>query len=138
LETIFTDWSHLALTWVKLIGSQPDVHRDLQNAIRLLWRDACRTRHVTRITEASRPISHHGANESNGNHAAREWEMAMDILGHDKVETHQLSHAELDQVSGGFLLQEVMSGLKLMGEVLSNVSKTRSEISMTFARNARA
>jgi hypothetical protein len=28
--------------------------------------------------------------------------------------------------------------LKLMGEILSNVSKTRSEISMTFARNARA
>lgn len=27
---------------------------------------------------------------------------------------------------------------KLMGEMLSNVSKTRSEISMTFARNARA
>ena len=28
--------------------------------------------------------------------------------------------------------------LKLMGEMLSNVSKTRSEISQTFARNARA
>ena len=28
--------------------------------------------------------------------------------------------------------------LKLMGEILSNDSKTRSEISMTFARNARA
>lgn len=27
---------------------------------------------------------------------------------------------------------------KLMGEVLGNVSKTRSEISMTFARNVRA
>jgi hypothetical protein len=27
---------------------------------------------------------------------------------------------------------------KLMGEMLSNVSKTRAEISMTFARNARA
>lgn len=31
-----------------------------------------------------------------------------------------------------------MAGLKLMGEMLSNVSKTRSEISMTFARNCRA
>jgi bacteriocin-like protein len=58
--------------------------------------------------------------------------MAMDALEINKVETHQLSDAELDQVSGGFL------GLKLMGEMLSNVSKTRSEISMTFARNARA
>lgn len=28
--------------------------------------------------------------------------------------------------------------LKLLAEILSNVSKTRSEISMTFARNARA
>ena len=73
----------------------------------------------------------------NGNQAAREWEMAMDAREHSKLETHQLSDAELDQVSGGFLVQEIMSGLKLMGEVLSNVSKTRSEISMTFARNAR-
>jgi hypothetical protein len=63
--------------------------------------------------------------------------MAMDACERNKVETLQLSDAELDRVSGGFLLQEVMSGLKLMGEVLSNVSKTRSEISMTFARNAR-
>jgi hypothetical protein len=74
----------------------------------------------------------------NGNQAAREWEMAMDTLELNKVETHQLSDAELDKISGGFVLQEVMSGLKLMGEMLSNVSKTRSEISMTFARNARA
>jgi predicted component of type VI protein secretion system len=37
-----------------------------------------------------------------------------------------------------FLIQEMMASLKLMGEILSNVSKTRSEISMTFARNARA
>ena len=49
-----------------------------------------------------------------------------------------LSDAELDQARGGFLLQEAMAGMKLMGEMLSNVSKTRSEISMTFARNARA
>ena len=39
-----------------------------------------------------------------------------------------LPDTALDQVTGG----------KLMGEMLSNVSKTRSEISMTFARNARA
>ena len=37
-----------------------------------------------------------------------------------------------------FLIQEMMASLKLMGEMLSNVLKTRSEISMTFARNARA
>lgn len=61
----------------------------------------------------------------------------MDASELNKVETVQLSDAELDQVSGGSLVQEIMSGLKLMGEMLSNVSKTRSEISMTFARNAR-
>jgi hypothetical protein len=44
----------------------------------------------------------------------------------------------LELVAGGFLIQEMMASLKLMGEILSNVSKTRSEISMTFARNARA
>lgn len=64
--------------------------------------------------------------------------MAMDASELNKVETHQLLDTGLDRVSGGFLVQEMMSGLKLMGEVLSNVSKTRSEISMTFARNARA
>ncbi len=62
----------------------------------------------------------------------------MDASEINKIEAHQLSDAELDHVSGGSLVQEIMSGLKLMGEVLSNVSKTRSEISMTFARNARA
>lgn len=36
-----------------------------------------------------------------------------------------------------FLIQEMMASQKLMIEVLSNVSKTRSEISMTFARNVR-
>lgn len=62
----------------------------------------------------------------------------MNVLKRTNAETEQLSDAELDQVSGGFSIQEMMSGLKLMGEMLSNVSKTRSEISMTFARNARA
>lgn len=38
--------------------------------------------------------------------------------------------AESEDVTGG--------SLTLMGEMLSNVSKTRSEISQTFARNARA
>jgi hypothetical protein len=41
------------------------------------------------------------------------------------------------QQARAFLIQEMMASLKLMGEILSNVSKTRSEISMTFARNAR-
>jgi hypothetical protein len=50
----------------------------------------------------------------------------------------ELSDAELGHVSGASLMQEMMASLKLMGEMLSNVSKTRSEISMTFARNARA
>ena len=36
-----------------------------------------------------------------------------------------------------FLIQEMMKNLTLMGDLLSNVSKTRSEISMSFARNAR-
>jgi hypothetical protein len=42
-------------------------------------------------------------------------------------QVRELQDSELDLVSGG---------LGLMG--VSNVSKTRSEISMTFARNARA
>jgi hypothetical protein len=36
------------------------------------------------------------------------------------------------------VVEETTVELKLMGEILSNVSKTRSEISMTFARNSRA
>lgn len=58
----------------------------------------------------------------------------------DKAVVQELSQKELDGVAGGtsFLLQEMMAGVKLMGEMLSNVSKTRSETSMTFARNARA
>lgn len=58
-------------------------------------------------------------------------------------EIRTLDAAEIDAIAGAeaqraFLLQEMMASLKLMGEILSNVSKTRSEISMTFARNARA
>jgi hypothetical protein len=41
-----------------------------------------------------------------------------------------VTEEQSDAVAGG--------SLKLMGEMLSNVSKTRSEISQTFARNARA
>lgn len=53
-------------------------------------------------------------------------------------EIRELTADETNSVSGGFLIQEMMSGLKLMGEMLSNVSKTRADISMTFARNSRA
>ena len=50
----------------------------------------------------------------------------------------ELTEDELQQVTGGSLASALSDSLKLMGEILSNVSKTRSEISMTFARNARA
>ena len=50
-------------------------------------------------------------------------------------EIREMTMDEIDCVSGG---DAIASGLKLMGEILSNISKTRSEISMTFARNARA
>ena len=56
---------------------------------------------------------------------------------HD-TEMQVLTDEQLELVAGGRSLQEMMASLKLMGEILSNVSKTRSEISMTFARNARA
>jgi hypothetical protein len=35
-------------------------------------------------------------------------------------------------------LPEILGALKLIGDLLSNVSKTRADIAMTFARNARA
>lgn len=54
------------------------------------------------------------------------------------TEIRALNADEIDVVAGGALIQEMMASLKLMGELLSNVSKTRSEISMTFARNMRA
>jgi hypothetical protein len=53
------------------------------------------------------------------------------------TDVQELTAEQLEFVAGG-LIQEMMASLKLMGEILSNVSKTRSEISMTFARNARA
>ena len=52
-----------------------------------------------------------------------------DMTRNRKTEVQELTLEEIKLVAGG---------LKLMGEMLSNVSKTRSEISMTFARNARA
>lgn len=45
---------------------------------------------------------------------------------------------QLDAVVGGSMVGNLLATAKLMNEILSNVSKTRSEISMTFARNARA
>lgn len=53
-------------------------------------------------------------------------------------EISELSVEELDVVVGGSLVGNLLATAKLMNEILSNVSKTRSEISMTFARNARA
>jgi hypothetical protein len=50
---------------------------------------------------------------------------------------NQLSKDDPGQARA-FLIQEMMASMKLMNEILSNVSKTRSEISQTFARNARA
>ena len=52
-----------------------------------------------------------------------------------KTETQELSLDQLAFAAGGASPQLIT---KLMSEILSNVSKTRSEISMTFARNARA
>jgi|EndMetStandDraft_7_1072992.scaffolds.fasta_scaffold2894775_2 hypothetical protein len=50
------------------------------------------------------------------------------------TQVHELTIEQLELATGG----SIMDNLKLMSEILSNVSKTRSEISMTFARNARA
>jgi hypothetical protein len=41
-------------------------------------------------------------------------------------------------VKGGGAVDDMMSSLKVMGEILSNVSRTRAQISETFARNSRA
>jgi hypothetical protein len=61
------------------------------------------------------------------------WENIM--TRNRNTEVRELTLEQLDIVAGG---SPIESALKLMGEILSNVSKTRSEISMTFARNARA
>ena len=54
-----------------------------------------------------------------------------------KTEVQELTLDQLDRVTGGSST-DVVNAAKNVGETLSNVSKTRSEISMTFARNARA
>ena len=54
-----------------------------------------------------------------------------------KTEVQELTLDQLERVTGGSST-EVVNAAKNVGETLSNVSKTRSEISMTFARNARA
>jgi hypothetical protein len=51
-----------------------------------------------------------------------------------ETKVQELTVEQLELATGG----SIMDTLKLMSELLSNVSKTRSEISMTFARNARA
>ena len=57
--------------------------------------------------------------------------------GTEVQNVQELSLEEIELVAGGSKgLME--SSFKLMGEILSNVSKTRAEISMTFARNSRA
>ncbi len=53
-------------------------------------------------------------------------------------QVRELSMDKLENVVGGSLVGDLLATAKLMNEILSNVSKTRSEISMTFARNARA
>ncbi len=63
--------------------------------------------------------------------------MKANALEAAAVDDRELTDEELDQFSGGNIFGEMMASVKLMGEILSNVSKTRSEISMTFARNAR-
>ena len=51
--------------------------------------------------------------------------------GQGSNQATELTDDELNAVSGGYVLD-------VMYEVLSNVSKTRSDISSTFARNSRA
>jgi hypothetical protein len=63
--------------------------------------------------------------------------MPRDRENHASSEVRTLNVTEVEAVGGGNIAQ-MMASLKLMGEILSNVSKTRAEISMTFARNARA
>ena len=44
-----------------------------------------------------------------------------------KNEVQELTTEEIDLVAGGSFISEAMASLKLMGEILPNVSKTRSE-----------
>lgn len=54
----------------------------------------------------------------------------LPVENSDLPDDGELQDDELDEVNG--------ASLKLMAEMLSSVSKTRSEISMTFARNSKA
>jgi hypothetical protein len=54
------------------------------------------------------------------------------------TDPQELNVEQLELVAGGSAIQKMMASLNLMSEILSNVSKTRSEISMIFARNSRA
>lgn len=57
------------------------------------------------------------------------------IMTRDReTEAYEVTLAQLDLVGGGTLMED----LKLLGGMLSNISKVRSDISMTFARNAHA
>jgi hypothetical protein len=56
-----------------------------------------------------------------------------------ETELQQLTAEEIERVAGGEAkVSDAMTSLKQLGEILSNVSKTRSEIAKAFARNARA
>jgi hypothetical protein len=57
-------------------------------------------------------------------------------MTHDRnAEAQELTPEDLERVAGG---SPISDAVKVLGEMLSNVSKTRSEITMTFVRNARA
>jgi hypothetical protein len=51
-----------------------------------------------------------------------------------ETEIQERTVDQLELVAGGAMMDD----LKLVFETLSNIAKTRSEISLTFARNARA
>ena len=56
---------------------------------------------------------------------------------HD-TNVQELTPEQLELVAGGASIQEMMQNLRLICDLLSNLSKMHSEISMTFARNTRA
>lgn len=56
-----------------------------------------------------------------------------------ETELREVTAAEQQSVIGGTsMIEDALAGLKLMGEILTNVAKTRHEISSNFARNSRA
>ena len=54
-------------------------------------------------------------------------------MSEPRHEDRELTIQDLEQVSGG----SPVASLKMLAELLSKVSTTRNEISLTFARNAR-